>query len=175
MLTMYLAMLGSETDRERFALLYEAHERRVYAVALKILGNTTQAEDAAQQTWLRVLHNWNKVNSLEWEAAAKYLAVAAKNAALDLLKKERWAASMPEDWDAPAPEHNLGEYHRLVELICSMPEGYRRILELKFVEEETNQAIARRLGLKESSVSTRIQRGRKLLLAAMEQEGYCYD
>ena len=78
MLTMYLAMLGSETDRERFALLYEAHERRVYAVALKILGNTTQAEDAAQQTWLRVLHNWNKVNSLEWEAAAKYLAVAAK-------------------------------------------------------------------------------------------------
>lgn len=63
MLTMYLAMLGSETDRERFALLYEAHERRVYAVALKILGNTTQAEDAAQQTWLRVLHNWNKVNS----------------------------------------------------------------------------------------------------------------
>ena len=56
-----------------------------------------------------------------------------------------------------------------------MPEGYRRILELKFVEEETNQAIARRLGLKESTVSTRIQRGRKLLLAAMEQEGYCYD
>ena len=37
------------------------------------------------------------------------------------------------------------------------------------------QAIARRLWLKESTVSTRIQRGRKLLLAAMEQEGYCYD
>ena len=175
MLTMYLAMLGSETDRERFALLYEAHERRVYAVALKILGNTTQAEDAAQQTWLRVLHNWNKVNSLEWEAAAKYLAVAAKNAALDSLKKERWTAHMPEDWDAPAPEGHPEEYQRLVELIRALPEGYRRILELKFVEEETNQAIARRLGLKESSVSTRIQRGRKLLLAAMEQEGYCYD
>ena len=38
MLTMYLAMLGSEADRERFALLYEAHEKRLYAVALKILG-----------------------------------------------------------------------------------------------------------------------------------------
>ena len=110
MLTMYLAMLGSETDRERFALLYEAHEKRLYAVALKILGNPVQAEDAAQQAWLQVLRNWDRVNGLEWEAAAKYLAVAAKNAALDSLKKERWTASMPEDWDAPAPEHNLGEY-----------------------------------------------------------------
>lgn len=48
------------------------------------------------------------------------------------------------------------------------------MLELKFVEEETNQEIARRLGLKESTVSTKVQRGRRLLLDAMEQEGYSY-
>ena len=61
-----------------------------------------------------------------------------------------------------------------MELIRALPEGYRRILELKFVEEESNRSIARRLGLKESTVSTRIQRGRKLLLDAMERESYCY-
>ena len=55
MLTMYLAMLGSEEDRERFTLLYEAHEKRLYAVALKVLRDPTRAEDAAQQTWLQVL------------------------------------------------------------------------------------------------------------------------
>lgn len=54
---MYLAMLGSEADRERFALLYEAHEKRLYAVTLKILGNPVQAEDAAQQAWFQVLCN----------------------------------------------------------------------------------------------------------------------
>ena len=174
MLTMYLAMLGSEADRERFALLYEAQEKRLYAVALKILGNPAQAEDATQQAWLQVLRRWDRVNALEWDAAAKYLAVAAKNAALDLLKKERWTASMPEDWEPPAPEADEGDYGRLVALIRALPEGYRRILELKFVEEESNRSIARRLGLKESTVSTRIQRGRKLLLDAMEREGYCY-
>ena len=61
-----------------------------------------------------------------------------------------------------------------MELIRSLPEAYRRVLELKFVEEETNQEIARRLGLKESTVSTKVQRGRRLLLDAMEQEGYSY-
>lgn len=82
----------------------------------------------------------------DWDAAARYLAVAAKNAALDLLKKEKWTASMPEDWDPPAPESGAGEYERLVALILSLPEDYRRVLELKFVEEETNQEIARAAG-----------------------------
>lgn len=130
--------------------------------------------DAAQQTWLQVLRNWERINALDWDSAAKYLVVAARNAALDMLKKERWNTSMPEDWDPPAPEDGQGEYQRLVELIRSLPEAYRRVLELKFVEEETNQEIARRLGLKESTVSTKVQRGRRLLLDAMEQEGYSY-
>ena len=164
MLTMYLAMLGSEEDRERFTLLYEAHEKRLYAVALKVLRDPTRAEDAAQQTWLQVLRNWERINALDWDSAAKYLVVAARNAALDMLKKERWNTS----------EDGQGEYQRLVELIRSLPEAYRRVLELKFVEEETNQEIARRLGLKESTVSTKVQRGRRLLLDAMEQEGYSY-
>lgn len=174
MLTTYLLMLGSEEDRERFTLLYEAHEKRLYAIALKVLGDPTRAEDAAQQAWLQVLRNWERVNALDWDAAAKYLAVAAKNAALDLLKKEKWTTSMPEEWDPPAPEVDQGEYERLVSLILSLPEAYRRILELKFVEEESNREIARRLGLKESTVSTKVHRGRKLLLDAMEREGYCY-
>lgn len=174
MLTMYLAMLGTEEDRERFTLLYEAYEKRLYAVALKILANPAQAEDAAQQAWLQVLRNWERVKELEWESAGKYLAVAAKNAALDLLKKERWSASMPEEWNPPALEDGESEYRRLVALILSLPEAYRRVLELKYVMEESNQAIARRLGMKESTVSTRVQRGRKLLLEAMEREGYCY-
>ena len=174
MFTVYLAMLSSEEDRERFTLLYEAHEKRLYAVALKVLRDPTRAEDAAQQTWLQVLRNWERINALDWDSAAKYLVVAARNAALDMLKKERWNTSMPEDWDPPAPEDGQGEYQRLVELIRSLPEAYHRVLELKFVEEETNQEIARRLGLKESTVSTKVQRGRRLLLDAMEQEGYSY-
>ena len=103
MLMMYLAMLGSKEDWERFTLLYEAHEKRLYAVALKILGDPTRAEDAAQQTWLQALRNRVRINTLDWDAAAKHLAVAAKNAALDMLKKERRNTTMPEDWDPPDP------------------------------------------------------------------------
>ncbi len=174
MLTIYLLTLESEADRARFTRLYQAHEKRLYGVALQILRDPTQAEDAAQQAWLQVLRSWARVRGLSWEEAQKYLAVAAKNAALDLLRKEQWTSSFPEEWDPPAPESGEGEYRYLVALIRSLPSPYRRVLELKFVEEQTNQEIARRLGLKESTVSTKVQRGRKLLMEAMKREGYCY-
>lgn len=49
----------------------------------------------------------------------------------------------------------------------------RRVLELKFVEEATKREISRRLGIKESTVSSKVRRGRKLL-DAKEREEYCY-
>lgn len=47
------------------------------------------------------------------------------------------------------------------------------MLELKFVEEATKREISRRLGIKESTVSSKVRRGRKLL-DAKEREEYCY-
>ena len=66
------------------------------------------------------------------------------------------------------------EYGYLVSLIRSLPEGYRRILELKLVEEQTNREIARRLGLNESTVASRVLRGRTMLKERLEEEGYHY-
>ena len=160
MLSMLLAMLETEEDRERFLKLHGAYEKKLYAVAVRVLGDRTAAEDAVQQTWLQLIRRWDRVSGLAWSETEGYLVTAVKNA--------------PEDWDPPAPEDGQGEYQRLVELIRSLPEAYRRVLELKFVEEETNQEIARRLGLKESTVATRVLRGRTMLAAALEKEGYVH-
>ena len=76
---------------------------------------------------------------------------------------------------APAPTDSAGEYAYLVSLVRALPEGYRRVLELKLVEEQSNQEIARRLGLNESTVATRIQRGKAMLRERLKKEGYCYE
>ncbi len=83
--------------------------------------------------------------------------------------------ALPEDWDPPAQEDRQDEYDYLVSLIRSLPENYRRVLELKLVEEQTNKEIARRLGLSESAVAVRVLRGRNLLKVRLEKEGYTYD
>ncbi len=175
MLAICLAMLETEQDQRRFTRLFEAHEKKIYAVALRILGNPDKAEDAAQQTWLKLVQNWDRVSALPWRETEGYVVTVAKNCALDVLRSERKTVAFPEDWDPPAQDERQEEYDYLVSLIRSLPENYRRILELKLVEEEPNQEIARRLGLKESTVGVRVMRGRAMLRERLEKEGYTYD
>ena len=175
MLAIFLAMLESEEDQRRFTRLFEAHEKKIYAVALRILGDQTRAEDAAQQTWLKLVQNWDRVSALSWEETEGYAVTVSKNCALDILRAERRTTAFPEDWDPPAQETHPEEYDYLVSLIQALPENYRRILELKLVEEETNKEIARRLGIKESTVAVRVMRGRTMLKERLEKEGYTYD
>ena len=172
MLAFYLSMLETPEDRQKFTRLYEAWETKLYAVALHILANPSQAEDAVQQTWLYLLSHWERVSAFAWEEIGGYAVTAVKNAAMDLLRKERRTVPFPDTWEAPAREEATEEYAFLVSLIQSLPEGYRRILELKCVEEETNREIARRMGLNESTVATRIKRGRAILRERLEQEGF---
>ena len=174
MLAIYLAMLETEADQRRFTRLYEVYEKTVYAVALRVLGDPTRAEDAAQQTWFQLLRRWERVSALPWDETEGYVVTAAKNCALDILRAERRTVAFPEDWDPPAREEREEEYGYLVSLIRALPEGYRRILELKLVEEQTNKEIARRLGINESTVASRVMRGRNMLKAQLEKEGYTY-
>ena len=103
------------------------------------------------------------------------LVTVAKNAALDILRAEQKIVEFPEDWDPPAQENRQDEYDYLVSLIRSLPGNYRRIMELKCVEEETNREIARRLGIKESTVAVRVLRGRTMLKECLERDGYVHD
>ena len=174
MLATLLAMLETEEDQARFLKLHGAYEKKLHAVAVRVLGNPTAAEDAVQQTWLRVIRRWDRVGALPWSETEGYLVTAVKNTALDMLRKERREEALPEDWDPPAPETGETAYRYLVSLIRALPEGYRRVLELKCVEEESNREIARRLGLKESTVATRVLRGRTMLAEALEKGGYVH-
>ena len=175
MLAICLAMLETEQDQRRFIKLYKAYEKKVYLTALHFLGDPTQAEDAAQQTWVQLLRSWDRVRTLSWSRAGGYVAAVARNAALDVLRTERQAEPFPENWDPPAREECQEEYAYLVSLILALPENYRRVLELKCVQELSNREIARRLKLKESTVASRIMRGRAMLRESLEKEGRVND
>ncbi|WP_295857527.1 RNA polymerase sigma factor [uncultured Oscillibacter sp.] len=63
----------------------------------------------------------------------------------------------------------------VIAVIRAMPELYRQVLEMKFVLEYSNREIARVLRMNEATVATRISRGRKALMAKLEEAGYRND
>lgn len=172
MIAAYLAMLESDEDRNKFMKLYESYEKKLYAVALHILENNEKAEDAVQQAWLRILQHWEQVSCLDWDLAGGYVVTTVKNAAIDILRLEKRVESLPTTWDPPAREESKDEYQYLISLIQALPDIYRRILELKYVEENTNREIAKRLKMNEATVATRARRGKMMLKERLDKEGF---
>ena len=139
---------------------------------MRILGNATQAEDAVQQTWLRLLQYWDRIRLLDWETACGYAVTTAKNAALDVIRQEKRLEPFPTTWEPPSRDENQDEYQYLMELIQALPDHYRRILELKYIEELSNREIAKRLKMNEATVATQARRGKMMLKEQLEKEGF---
>ncbi len=172
MLTSCRDMLERESDKERFTRLYRANRRQMARIASQILGSGPQAEDAVHDAFLKLIRHFSELRNRTDVQASRWLMVVAKNTALDILRKEQRETELDaERWEPAAPADD-GEFYALVALIRGMPEDYRRVLELRFVAEWSVASIAKELSLTESTVKTRIFRGRKLLIHLLRKEGY---
>lgn len=172
----YLALLDLDCDKALFSKLHTAYKKKLLGVARSILKSQALSEDAIQNSWMNVIRSFESVKALPWEETEGYLVTVVKNAANDLIKKEHTTEPIPENWEVPDPEAGAAiGYQALVDLIRSMPEQYREILELKFVLEWSNKDIAEHLHMNESTVSSRIERGRELLKKILREEGICYE
>lgn len=169
---MLLAALENDQDREYFLRIHKELEERLYGLAVLFLGDQHRAEEAVQETWVRVIQRFEEISVKPWGELQGYVLMMTKNISRNILRRDKRLSPLPEDWDIPAPEAGEDGFHRLVALIRAMPEGYRDVLELKFVMEWSNKEIARELGLNESTVATRIQRGREKLVGVLRKEGY---
>lgn len=175
MLALYLSMLDSDADRERFLWLYHTYEKRLFAAALSILKTEAQAEDAEQQVWLKVIEQFNRISAVPHDKIGGYLAAMVRNEAFMILR--RGQREVPFDDEllheaVASPSENGGELERLVKAVRSLPERYRCILELRLVEELSTAETAEILNLPVSTVTTRLQRGREILKQKLREEGY---
>lgn len=177
MLPVCFAMLEEAGDRELFAQLYQQFYNKMMRVARQILLSQNQAEDAVHDAFLKIILHFDDLKAVPEERQIYWVVTVTKNAALDLLRKER--RDLPMDGEvekrlsaAPAED---GGFRALVEVIRRMPETYRRVMELRFLTEWSHAEIARELHITEGAVKTRVSRGRQLLIEAMRKEGYACE
>ena len=174
MLALYLAILETDAERERFLHLYDASNELMYATAFSILKNKMQAEDATQHTWMKAIDIFGRLSPLPLNEAKAYLVVMVRNQALYMSKRRKREIPIDEmetlNCTPPKDIDDDGAY--LVEMIRSMPERYRRVLELRLVLELTTAETAKILQIPASTVTTQLQRGRKMLQVKLRKEGY---
>ena len=177
MLTVCLAALESDVDRELFTQIYQQYADQMMRVAGRILTSAPRAEDAVHDAFLKIIQHFDDLKSIPEERRIFWIITITKNAALDILRKESREAGMDEAAESKLPSSPAeeGGFRTLVEIIRRLPETYRRVLELRFLAEWSHAEIAQELHISEGAVKTRVSRGRQILITEMAKEGFACE
>jgi RNA polymerase sigma-70 factor, ECF subfamily len=162
-----------------FHELVRPYERTVYAMAVGLLRNEQEAEDVAQETFLKALRNLHT-----WRAEAKFstwLITIALNEARARLRRAQAAPfepieSMPDDPHRVAPEllrdwrevpsevlERLEVWQLVQDAVTELPLIYREVFLLRDVEELSVNEAAEALSITTASVKVRLHRARIML------------
>ena len=172
MLAFFIAILESEADKKRFTEIYEQYHSLIEKTAMRILKNQQDAEDAVQNTFVQIIRHFEKTFEIDCKNLPFWIISIVKNESLTILRKKKRITQL-EDWESVSKDtETVTEYNELVRLFSKLPETYRAALEMHFLLEYSGKEIARKLGISESAVNTRISRGRVLLREIVEREGF---
>lgn len=153
--------------------LYRTYDPLLFRVAARYFPESPEErEDAVQNAWVKIIQHVDRLQEIPEDRIPFWLACVAKNEALTILRKQKTHLPL-EEWAAAGMEMPGGGMQAVSvqEVISAMPETYRTVLEMKFVEGFTNREIAQALRISESAVGTRVLRGRALLKEKLEAEG----
>jgi RNA polymerase sigma-70 factor (ECF subfamily) len=150
-------------NQEAMAELYDRYSSVVYAVALRVLGDTSAAEDVLQEIFMQL---WRKPGAFDASRGnlAPWLAVITRNRAVDVLRKRRPQSEL-EDTTLTVDPDFAGEADRglIVEKVRSalqaMSSQQRSALEMAYFEGYSHSEISAKTGEPLGTIKTRIRSG----------------
>src|SRR5689334_17863511 len=145
------------------AELYERFSAVVFSAALRVLGESSQAEDVLQEVFLQLWRNPSAFDANRGSLAA-WLAVIARHRAIDHLRRRKPEADFEDVVLAVDPElDNMAAraeaIGRIRVVIDAMPDEQRTALEMAFFEGLTHTEIAEKTGEPLGTIKTRIRSG----------------
>ena len=150
-------------DQSALAELYDRYSSVVYAVALRVLGDTGAAEDVLQEVFLQLWRNPGAFDAARGSLGA-WLAVITRNRAIDALRRRRpetdiedVIVSVAPDLAAQADRSRAAEKVRGV--LHAMPVPQRSALEMAYFEGMSHSEIASKTGEPLGTIKTRIRSG----------------
>jgi RNA polymerase sigma-70 factor (ECF subfamily) len=169
-----------EGDQQAYTSLVEKYKDAVFNVAYRMLGNPTEAEDVAQEAFVRAytqLHTYKESHRF-----STWLLSIASHLAIDQLRRRRFLALPLEnvpflEWIADlsqGPEDSalaLEASDEMQRVLAVLPPKYRAVLVLRYWHDFSYEEIAEVLQLTPPLVKARLHRARELVARTMRASG----
>jgi RNA polymerase sigma-70 factor (ECF subfamily) len=159
-------------DESAMATLYDRYSSLVYAVALRVLGDTGAAEDVLQEVFMQLWRNPAAFDSSRGNLGA-WLGVITRNRAIDGLRKRRPETDITDvvvsvEPDMASDAERARAMEKVRGALGSMPGAQRSALEMAYFEGLTHTEIAAKTGEPLGTIKTRIRTGLQALRKVFE-------
>ena len=175
------ALMQRVIQRDQTALteLYQLYAGLVYGVAMRVLQNTSLAEEVMQDTFVKVWREPGKWNP-EGGRLVNWLATVTRYTAIDRLRKELRQPPL-----APAPLEEIPHLaasvgtidelawhntHLLQSLMDQLPAAQLEVIQLAFWQGMTHSEISQKLELPLGTVKSRLQLGLRRLRTLADEK-----
>jgi len=160
-------------DRIAFGELVRRHRKRVFAISLALLGNQQDAEDAAQEVFVKSLEQLHTLR--DQGQFASWIAQIARNRCRDLLRFRARRQDVPLTEATPAPVVDTlpdEDFTDLRRAIGRLPDNHRMPppLLLFYYDGRSVRKLAEEMGLSEGGACARLYRARMALRSLLEQQ-----
>ena len=165
-------------DHNAFGEIVELYKDKVFQICFRMIGNRQEAEDLAQEAFVRAFVN---IRSFDLNKKfSTWLYRIATNLSIDRIRKKKpdyyldaevsgtegltMYSQIASDMALPEEELESLELQETIQsAIMKIPEKYRSVIILKYIEELSLKEISEILDLPVGTVKTRIHRGREAL------------
>ena len=169
----------SDGDQRAFLEVYDRYVTRVHSLALHILSDTMLAEEATQDTFVKL---WARARTYvpERGSLAVWLLTIARRTCLDRLRLERRRPLLSDERDPETAWRGVTEgdidpaearWRSLRFAVTALPNVQRKVIELAYYQGMSQSEIAAELGWPLGTVKTRIRTAMQTLREAWKPEG----
>jgi RNA polymerase sigma-70 factor (ECF subfamily) len=165
-------------DSRAQAVFYDRYKSKLLGVCLRYAKTVAEAEDIFQEGILRIFAKINDIQNPQ--SIDNWVKTIMVRHAIDyynkVTRKEMLSASHDDvrlDWENNDYTllFNKLDINLLLEAINELPDGYRIVINMHFIDGYKHAEIAEMLGIKEVTSRSQLLKGRNLLIKKLEQKG----
>jgi len=95
MIAIYLSIIDSEQDKNKFEILYTTYRKLMFYVANRILKDQYLAEDAVHQAFIKIIENLDKIEDVHCHKTKSYIVIIVRNNAINMYNRRKRNTTIP--------------------------------------------------------------------------------
>ncbi len=172
MIAIYLSLIDSEGDKEKFTELYNTYKDLLYWIALRKTNSIEDSEECVQETFFYVAKHFEKIGDVKSKRTKGYLSAIVTGFAIDIYNDSKKVNVVSLDGEQTVDIEYYEDYEK-AELLTAfdniLDEESRIYFYLKYIYKYKSSEIAQIYKVKDSYVRKRLQYAKEKLRKYLEE------